>query len=144
MEITIRAATAADYETVCTLLTANQLPVADINKTLPHFFVATADDDIVGVIGLELYGSYGLLRSMVTKERYRMHGIASKLIGELFAYASTLGIQELYLLTETAKIYFEKKLFTVVERATIPEAIRKSAEFSHVCPVTAVAMKKAV
>jgi amino-acid N-acetyltransferase len=133
-----------DYEAVCTLLTTNQLPVADINKTLPHFFVATADDDIVGVIGLELYGSYGLLRSMVTKEQYRMHGVASKLIGALFAYAATLGVQELYLLTETAKTYFETKQFTVVERKTIPAPILQSAEFSHLCPSTAVAMKKAV
>jgi len=48
----------------------------------------------------------------------------------------------IYLLTETAKPYFEKRSYTIVERDNTPDVIRRSSEFSHVCPVTAVVMKK--
>jgi amino-acid N-acetyltransferase len=142
MEMNIRPAEASDCNAVCALLTANHLPVDDINKALPHFFVAIAGNRITGVIGMEKYEQYGLLRSMVTDTQYRNAGTAGKLVSVLFEYAAASGIKEIYLLTETAKEYFEKKSFSVVERSLVPEAIQKSAEFSHVCPSTAVVMKK--
>jgi amino-acid N-acetyltransferase len=142
MEITIRPATASDCDAVCALLTANQLPVVDIDKTLAHFFVATAETTIAGAIGLELYGQYGLLRSMVTQKAHRNTGVASKLVQVLTDYASSCNLTELYLLTETAKDYFIKKKFEIVERSSVPDELLESSEFSHVCPSSATVMKK--
>jgi amino-acid N-acetyltransferase len=142
MQINIRAATHEDYDTVIAMLRANKLPVEDINNALPHFFVAEANRQIVGAIGLEKYDDYGLLRSMVTDAAYRNRGIASLLVNALFEYASSIGVKETYLLTETAKDYFAKKTFRVIDRNDVPAALKQSAEFSHVCPASAIVMKK--
>jgi arsenate reductase (thioredoxin) len=50
----------------------------------------------------------------------------------------------MYLLTETAQPYFEKKGFAAIPRNEVPLAVQQSAEFTHVCPDTAVAMQKEV
>lgn len=142
MQTNIRPAAAKDCDEVCALLSISKLPIDDIDRTLPHFFVAEVDSSIAGVIGLEVYEQFGLLRSMATKQKYRNYGIATGLVNTLMSYAATTGLKEIYLLTETAKEYFEKKSFTVIERTKVPAAVQQSAEFSHVCPSHAIVMKK--
>jgi arsenate reductase (thioredoxin) len=144
MEITIREAMTSDYNAVSQLLLSNKLPVQDIDKALPNFFVAVFNNELAGVIGLEKYDQYGLLRSMATDFSHRNQGIASKLIDALFQYASTIGLKEIYLLTETAKEFFVKKEFIHIQREEAPDAVKKSAEFSHLCPTSATVMKKSI
>jgi arsenate reductase (thioredoxin) len=85
-----------------------------------------------------------LLRSMITNPAYRNKGIAGKLVRQLFQYAQSLKLTEIYLLTETAEKYFANKGFTSVLRDNVPEAIKQSQEFSHTCPSTAIVMKKEI
>jgi amino-acid N-acetyltransferase len=144
MEITIRPARASDRMAISQLLTSGKLPVQDIDKNLPDFFVGIDNNQIVGVIGLEKYGQYGLLRSMATGASHRNYGIASKLIDRLFQHAKSIGLKEVYLLTETAKDYFTKKGFITLQRNEVPDAIKESAEFSHVCPASATVMNKSI
>jgi arsenate reductase (thioredoxin) len=144
MEITIRPAKATDWMAVSQLLTSNKLPVEDIDKALPNFFVAVVNNQIAGVIGLEKYDHYGLLRSMATSALHRNQGIASKLVDALFKYAKAIGLKEMYLLTETAKEYFTKKEFIIIQRNQVPDAVKESPEFSHICPVSATVMNKSV
>ena len=93
---------------------------------------------------MEQYDEYGLLRSMATDPAYRNNGIASSLVATLFNYGKSLGLKEMYLLTETAENYFAKRGFQKINREETPAAIRQSAEFSHLCPSTAVVMKKEI
>jgi amino-acid N-acetyltransferase len=144
MEIIIQPAKPSDWNAVSQLLQENKLPVDDVDKNLSHFFVATIKHRIVGAIGLEKYGDYALLRSMATSSLYRNQGIASKLVSDLFRYAQSIGLKEVYLLTETARDYFEKKSFQIVQRSEVPAVLQQSAEFSHVCPASAIAMKKSI
>lgn len=144
METKIRSAASYDSDAIVSLLGKNKLPIEDIDKNLSHFFVATIRNQIVGVIGLEQYADYGLLRSMVIDSSYRKNGIASKLITHLFQHAQSVGLKEMYLLTETAKDYFEKKSFQIIQRNEVPSAVQQSAEFSHVCPASATVMKRAI
>ena len=69
--IQYRKANVSDYEGITTLLLQEKLPVEDIDKGLPHFFVATANERIIGSIGLEVFGTVGLLRSMVVDHAFR-------------------------------------------------------------------------
>jgi amino-acid N-acetyltransferase len=54
------------------------------------------------------------------------------------------GLTTLYLLTQTAEKYFEKKGFEKIARDQTPHEVQQSKEFSHLCPSTAVAMKKQI
>jgi amino-acid N-acetyltransferase len=142
--IFIDAATPSDYQAVRELLSKHKLPIEDINLELTRFFVVKQHGSLVGVIGMEQYGEYGLLRSMATDPVYRNNGIASSLVAELLKYGKRLGLKEIYLLTETAENYFTKKGFQKINREETPAAIKQSAEFSHLCPSSAVVMKKEI
>ena len=62
---------------VVDLLTAEKLPASDLPSMLTDFFVAVDGTRICGVVGLEVYGGYGLLRSLAVKPDYRGRGRGS-------------------------------------------------------------------
>lgn len=124
------------------LLQSQNLPVEDLPLPLIDFYTAIKGEQVVGVIGMERYGRYGLLRSMVVHPDYRNQNIAGTLVRVLEQAAVASGIKEIYLLTETAANYFAKKGFNTINRNEVPAAIKASSEFSHVCPVSALVMVK--
>jgi len=138
----ITKATNEQRDLIISLLQLEKLPVEDLPDSLDHFFVVVKDEKVIGAIGLEQYGPYGLLRSMVVNKEYRNNRIASHLVKELETYAATLGIDCMYLLTETAPVYFERKGYKRIGRESVPAELQVSSEFSHVCPVSAIVMKK--
>lgn len=127
---------------VIELLKSNNLPAADLPGVLDDFYTAIDEQKIVGLIGMERYAHYGLLRSMVVHPDYRNKRIAGMLIQLLEQTAASSGITTIYLLTETAESYFSKKNYQLITREEVPEALLQSSEFSHVCPVSATVMKK--
>lgn len=140
-EFTTSPARQEDTPAVLALLQRAKLPIEDLGPELKHFFVARDNNTIVAAIGLELYGQYGLLRSMVTDPAYRNKGAATHLVNDLMAYAGSLSLKEIYLLTQTAEIYFSHRGFEKINRDDVPADVKQSAEFSHLCPSSAVAMR---
>lgn len=143
-EIVITKATQEQRQGIVELLLLEKLPVEDLPESMENFFVALDDDKVVGVVGLEVYGSNVLLRSLAVEKNYRNKGIADKLISELEKFAAGLKAEDIYLLTETAEAYFVKKNFAHVNRNNVPAALQASSEFSHTCPVSAIVMKKKI
>lgn len=141
-QITIAPAWASQRPAIIELLQSEKLPVDDLPASLDEFFVAMNNDVIVAAIGLERYGDGGLLRSLVVDKAYRNLQLASQLVKQLEDAARTAGITYMYLLTETAPDYFEKKGYQKIKREEVPAALQASSEFSHVCPASAIVMKK--
>lgn len=141
-QIDISRANFKNREAIISLLQSAGLPVEDIPTDLQHFFTATENGLVIGVIGLETYERNGLLRSLVVKPEYRNMKIAAALVSEIEKLAKTLGLLDIYLLTETAQDYFLAKGFETIARNEAPESLKRSTEFSHVCPASAVLMKK--
>jgi amino-acid N-acetyltransferase len=129
-------------ELIVATLSAEKLPVDDLPETLDNFLVATENGQLIGVGGLEIYGAYGLLRSLAVLPGHRNKGVAGKLIERLESLAALRGLKALYLLTETAPQYFAGKAFQKITRDEVPDEVKQSSEFSHVCPVSAIVMKK--
>jgi amino-acid N-acetyltransferase len=142
MTTTVIPATPADYNAVVALLQSSQLPTADIEKSLPHFFVVKQAATIIAVIGLECFNNVGLLRSMATADNHRSKGIAGNLITALESYAASKKITTIYLLTTTASEYFKKKGYILTDRFSVPQSIQQTKEFSGLCPSSAAVMKK--
>ena len=138
----ILEASASQRDAIIVLLQSQNLPSEDLPPTLQDFYVAVEDDQVIGLIGMERYGAFALLRSMVVHPDYRNRHIAEKLVQLLEEKAAASGIQALYLLTETAEPYFNRKGYTKISREEVPAEVRVSSEFSHVCPVSAAVMKK--
>src|SRR5437588_3148774 len=100
---------AIDYEDSVTAILVNEkLPVRDLSPGLDNFFVALYDGKVVGVIGLEIYSAYGLLRSLVVLPGFRDQGIAGNLVRQIENLAASKRLNGIYLLTETAPEYFKR------------------------------------
>jgi amino-acid N-acetyltransferase len=129
-------------ESVVNLLKAERLPADDMPAQLDNFLVAIQHDEVIGTAGLETYGNYGLLRSVAVRSDSRNKGVAGELLKQIETLAAAKFLKEIYLLTETAPDYFEHKNYMKITRADVPEEVQRSSEFSHVCPQSAIVMKK--
>ena len=98
----IRTATSNDLAAVEKLLRDSQLPTVGVKEIIGDFLVAEADEDLVGVVGMEYCCNYGLLRSTAVAADWRGKGIARQLVERIIARAESRGIHALYLLTTTA------------------------------------------
>ncbi|MBI3004813.1 MAG: GNAT family N-acetyltransferase [Ignavibacteriales bacterium] len=141
-EMLISHADRKDLPAIRQLLLNNNLPADDVAEHLNNFYVATVGTDIVGTIGLEVYETSALLRSLAVAESQRRKGIAKSLYERLVTEATAHGIQEISLLTTTAEKYFEKLGFTKMSREEIPAYVKNTKEYRLFCPSNAACMMK--
>jgi amino-acid N-acetyltransferase len=140
----IRQATRRDLDMVENLLKANSLPTEGVKENFASFVVAEDQGGIAGAIGLERFGSVGLLRSAVVSSEHRGGGLGRLLVERLLESAEKNGIEELFLLTTTAEKYFPRFGFVRTTRADVPAGVKASAEFQGACPDTAVVMRRRI
>lgn len=143
-ELEIRTAKPSDFSSVVGLLKQTGLPTEDLNPALSNFLLAFADEKLVGSAGVEINGTYGLLRSVSVLNEFRNYKIARRLVNDLTKQVRLEGVKELYLITTTADSYFEKQGFERINRENVPVEIAQSQQFSSICPSSAVVMKKAI
>jgi amino-acid N-acetyltransferase len=137
----IRPARQEDLEAVRHLVTEAALPRDGLEDQFGcGYAVAVESGRLIGAAGMERYGGYGLLRSVITAPDRRGRGIGEALVRDRLAWAGQEGLKAVYLLTTTAVSYFPRLGFVPVERETVPAEIRGSREFSSVCPSSAVVM----
>lgn len=142
-DVDIRPARRGDFAAVSSLLRDARLPVEDLcEERMADFFVASRAGSLVGAIGVEAFSGFGLLRSLVVDPQSRTAGLGRLLVAALEARARHRGLTELWLLTTGADRYFRALGYTAKERREAPPAIRETAEFSRLCPGTAVLMRK--
>lgn len=138
----LRPATGQDAETIRSLLERCALPTQDLTRSQPDFMLACDGPLLVGVGGLERFGTAGLLRSVAVPAEHRGMGIGQTIVAALEQRACAAGIGELVLLTQTARPFFEHLGYRVIERASAPAAVQLSEEFRSLCPQTAFCMAK--
>lgn len=140
-DLILDSARPADREAIFSLLAEAGLTTAGIAEDLAHFFVARILSEVAGVVGLEYYGEYALLRSLAVAPAHRGKGLGRRLVAQALEAAAEQGAREVYLLTVTAPGFFERLSFTTTEREDVPAPVRESLEFREVCPASAVVMR---
>jgi|SRR5690606_29924973 amino-acid N-acetyltransferase len=141
MELTYRLISdEKSFETFCSLLRSSGLPADDLNFTRDLLVGYYEGDELVGTGGLEVYEPYGLLRSLSVKMGIRGKAVGSTITEYLINEARKRNLKSIYLLTETAHGFFLKKGFVDVPREAVPEEVKRSAEFSKLCPDNAAVM----
>jgi amino-acid N-acetyltransferase len=132
-----------DQEGIQALLQACELPFEDLSAAhLGHFFVIKDQGQIVGSVGLEVCGPFGLLRSLALAETLRGQGLGLRLVEQIEAYARSQQITVLYLLTTTADRFFAHLGYQAIPRESAPAPLQATAEFQSICPASAVCMHK--
>lgn len=139
----IKPARLSDLPAAVRLLEEAGLPHADLTpEHLAHFLVLREGDGIVGVVGMEVRGDAGLLRSLAVAADRWGGGWAVRLVDALEARAHASGIRTLCLLTTTAEGFFARRGYASTDRAAVPDAILATGEFRGICPSTAACMSK--
>ncbi|HET9825794.1 MAG TPA: arsenic resistance N-acetyltransferase ArsN2 [Chitinophagaceae bacterium] len=126
---------------VISMLKQNDLPVSDIDES-KILFALLEDDGLTGTGGLEVFDDCALLRSISVKKNYQGKGLGKFITRELERICAEKEIFILYLLTTTAKDFFIKEGYQVIDRSGAPPSIKKTSEFSTVCSSSAILMKK--
>ena len=137
----IESARPSDLAAVAVLLTDSELPTAGVSDHVEQFLVARNGERIVGCIGIEIYDTVGLLRSLAVHEDMRGTGIGERLVHSLLDRAREHGLEAMYLLTTTADRYFPRFGFEVIARDKVDPRLNASEELRGACPDTAVSMR---
>jgi amino-acid N-acetyltransferase len=144
MRFEVEPARPADLAAALDLLREAELPEDGVVESFGHYLVVRDDERLVGLCGLEVHGSDGLLRSVAVAREYRGEGVGAALVEGALALAPKLGVETLYLLTTTARDFFLRHGFVESARDRAPSGIRDSWEFRTGCPSTSTLMRRAV
>jgi len=142
--ITYSVANPTDKNRIRRLLSECGLPTLHIHRHLKSFMVAKAGKKTVGVIGVEVYGRVGLLRSLCVDQSYRGQGIARMLNAKILAYAHMRKIDRLYLFTWGAEKFVSKLGFHKIDKKRIPNSIRSTWQFRKLSPYPVICMMKKI
>ncbi len=129
------------------LLDGAGLPTADLTSALglQLWVLEEGDSSIMGTIALERSsGNEALLRSLVIVPASRGRGFGQQIVARVEKDSRQAGIHRLILLTETAKSFFERLGYSVIDRQSISGAVKESAEFHSLCPASAVCTAKSL
>jgi arsenate reductase len=140
--VTFRPAAPGDRPALVTLLEASGLPTEDLEEARPLLFVASAGDELVGCVGIEVRGTVGLLRSLAVAQAWRGRGLSIELVRIALDRAARAGVRDVYLLTTTAAGLFQRLGFLETPRESAPPAVRATREFASLCPSSAVFMRR--
>lgn len=125
------------------LLTEAQLPVSDLSKSLSLNLLGVRESGrLVGVVGIEVYGEIGMLRSLTVASARRHAGLGVSLVSDAETWATQRGVKTLYLLTTTAAEFFARLGYEAVARSEAPAAIAATAQFAGLCPASSTFMRK--
>lgn len=140
----IDAARQDDLPTILALLAKCGLPKDGLADHLRTTLVAREGNRIVGCSALELYQDCALLRSVAVDPAFRGQGIGLRLTQAALDMARDHQVLTVYLLTTTASTFFLKTGFKHVSRSQVPEKVRRSIEFTSLCPDTAITMTTSI
>jgi amino-acid N-acetyltransferase len=140
MSVVIEPVSAADLPALFALLEQSGLPQEGLRDHVSTTLAAREDQVIVGSAALEIYGTTALLRSVAVADHLRGQGVGQQLTNAALNLARQQGISQVYLLTETAALFFPRFGFCPIPRSEVSSAIHASHEWTVACPVTAQAM----
>lgn len=119
------------------------LPTADISPAAPPLFFGVSESGLlIAIVGLQLFGSVGLLRSLAVLPAYRGKKIATELVAFAEEYALAHDTKELFLLTATADAFFSRLGYRAAPRSAAPDAIRSTSQYSGLCPASSAFLSK--
>lgn len=139
--VTQEIKTQAAFEVFRNLIASADLPTEDLDFEKQILLGYYDHDSLMATGGLEVFGTDAILRSLTVKLGSRNKSLGSNIVDDLLSKAKEKGVASIYLLTENANGFFQKKGFVEVNRDDAPNSVKASQEFSTICGKGAVCMK---
>jgi amino-acid N-acetyltransferase len=131
MQIQVVPSIPSDLPAILALLEEVNLPTEGVAEHFADFLIARANERVVGCVGLEKYGSYGLLRSLAVAPDSRGQALGQQLTSQLIAYAQANAVHIIALLTTTAADFFTRQFgFYAIDRHQLDEIFAFSPEWN--------------
>ncbi|WP_124728503.1 GNAT family N-acetyltransferase [Staphylospora marina] len=132
----VRRASEEDLFRVRRLLKEAGLNDRGIEPHIRHFFVVERPEtegvpEMVGAVGMEVYGEFGLIRSFVLKRGPWNGKVGVQMMKFLMEYAKELKLSRVYLLAGASSSFFREWGFEETDRESLPEALQKSEHLGH-------------
>lgn len=125
------------------MLAQADLPTEDLAEADIRLFRFSEAGQTVGFIGWEtVEGTQVLLRSAVVAPAWRGQGNGRQMILWALTRLAELGMSDVWLLTTSMEELAQRLGFTRTDRTLAPTGIRRSRQFSRLCPSTAVLLHK--
>ncbi len=137
----IQPAVLEDYPGIQTLLKSVSLPIEGVREHLDRFLTLQEGEELVGVVGLEIYEDKAILRSLVVNRNRQGEGYGRMLTDKIIQQARSEKILEIYLLTETAETFFARFGFETISRGLVDNKVKNSIQFQHLCPESVPCMR---
>lgn len=122
-------ATASDLPEVEALLRACALPVEGVCEHIEQYIVVRDNAGLLGCVGIEQYGTVGLLRGLAVAPRARSAGLGELLISAIVADAREHGVESIVLHAASTTAYFARFGFAPISTLEVPRALLPSQEF---------------
>lgn len=133
-----------EFDSTFGLLEESKLDASDLKQPNIRLFSLTENNELVGVGGLEIIDDVALLRSVAVSQKRQKQGIGAQLVTLIEKTAKESGLAALYLLTNTAADFFKANGYQVIHRDNFAEPLKQTAQFSGLCPISAVCMMKII
>ena len=134
----------SDSAELARALAREGLPTDDLKEPARTFLRFGSQGVAVGFGGYEMHGTDALLRSIVVLPEHRGRGIGANIVAAVSEHAAQAGARQLFLMTTTARPFFERLGFAVCDRECAPPGILASREVAELCPSSAVLMSRGV
>ena len=131
-----------EFDSVFSLLQESDLQYSDLNKPGIRLFRFEENNQFVGLGGLEIFGNLALLRSVAVRKDLQNNGLGTQIVGYIENVAKESGISTLFLLTTTSSDFFKTKGYQSINRDDFAEPLKQTAQFTNLCPASAICMKK--
>jgi len=131
-----RRATEREVEPVRALLEISSLRSGGLDRRLAGTLVAGGSDEASGLDAtacLESVGGFGLLRSVAVRPDVRGRGLGMLATAAAVGEARTRGLTRVFLFTEAAEGFFKGLGFSVIDRESLPGAVR-AGDAAAECP----------
>ncbi len=125
----LRIAGPPDLEEALALLNAVGLPTEGVREHFLGSFVVARepeDSEVIGLAGVESYGTVGLVRVVALHPEYRGAGLGRALLAAVVNLARVIGMGELYLPAVMAQDSLSELGWEEVDRDELPAAIHTS------------------
>ncbi len=133
MSIVVRLAKKNDMINMLQLLEKANLNTEGLAENLDNFLVVEdvrqSEPYMVGMVGLEIYGDLGILRSLVLRSESWNSKVGVELLSLIIGYGWKKGLREIYLMTQISQDFFEYWGFVEVTWDDLPEHLRQSSQF---------------
>jgi HAD superfamily hydrolase (TIGR01457 family) len=137
----VRAAGSADLPAIRSLLASAGLAYPDDDVPAENL-VATSAREVVGTVTLESLDGCGHLRSLAVDRHHRGARVGVSLVAHLVRRARSLGLRELYAVSETAAGFFASLGFEAVgDRRSLPAPIASRPSVVGGCGPDAAAFR---